>query len=124
MRWKKSMSAIAGVAAMVLTAAPALADPPPVFSAYTYTNNMHPLGFSARGNTTTPFTANSDLAFWGKTVYQGNYDGFRIIDATEPDNLMALNDYRACAGNQGDVIVWGTLLVRSWNSPGARGRDL
>ena len=91
------------------------------WSTFTYTNNMHPLGFSARGNTTSPFTANSDLAFWGKTAYHGNYDGFRIIDVTEPDNPVELNDYRGCAGNQGDVIIWRNILVRSWNSPAPAG---
>ena len=122
MRWKRLVPALVATAGIVLAAAPpALADPPPVSSAYTYTQNMHPMGFSPRANTASPFTANSDLAFWGKTVYQGNYDGFRIIDATEPDNPIELNDYRACFGNQGDVIVWGTILVRSWNSPAPAG---
>jgi hypothetical protein len=98
----------------------ASAVPPPT-STFTFTNNMHPLGFSPRANTQSPFTANSDIAFWGKTAYHGNYDGFRIIDITEPDNPVELNDYRACAGNQGDVIVWGSILVRSWNSPAPAG---
>jgi hypothetical protein len=122
MRWKASVSAIAGTAALLLAAMPASAAPPPPFaSAYTYSDNMHPLGLSARANTQSPFTANSDLAFWGKTAYQGNYDGFRIIDVTEPDNPVQLEDYRDCAGNQGDVIIWGTTLVRSWNSPAPAG---
>jgi hypothetical protein len=95
----------------------AVAAPIPAVSTFTYTNNMHPMGFSARGNTISPFTANSDLAFWGKTAYQGNYDGFRIINVTEPDNPVELIDYRDCAGNQGDVIIWDDILVRSWNSP-------
>jgi hypothetical protein len=84
---------------------------------FAYTPNMHPMGFSARGNTNSPFTANSDLAFWGRFAYHGNYDGFRIIDISEPDNPVELLDYRDCAGNQGDVIIWGNILVRSWNSP-------
>jgi hypothetical protein len=37
----------------------------------------------------------------GKTAYQGNYDGFRIIDVAEPDNPVELNDYRECAGKPG-----------------------
>jgi hypothetical protein len=95
----------------------AAAAPIPAVSSFTHTKNMHAMGFSARGNTISPFTANSDLAFWGKTAYQGNYDGFRIIDVTEPDNPVELIDYRDCAGNQGDVIIWEDILVRSWNSP-------
>jgi LVIVD repeat-containing protein len=106
-------------ALLAIPAAASAADPP--WSTFTYTNNMHPLGFSARENTNSPFTANSDLAFWGKTAYQGNYDGFRIVDVTEPDNPVELNDYRDCAGNQGDVIIWQNILVRSWNSPAPAG---
>src|SRR5919106_4395472 len=108
------------VAGLVFTPGAASAQIPAV-SSFTYTNNMHPLGFSERENTISPFTANSDLAFWGKTAYQGNYDGFRIIDVTEPDNPVQLIDYRDCAGNQGDVIIWGSTLVRSWNSPAPAG---
>jgi hypothetical protein len=108
------------VAGLVLTPGAASAQIPAV-SSFTYTNNMHPLGFSERENTISPFTANSDLAFWGKTAYQGNYDGFRIIDVTEPDNPVELIDYRDCAGNQGDVIIWEDILVRSWNSPAPAG---
>ena len=91
-------------------------------STFTYSQNMHPLGFSPRENTTTPFTANSDLAFWGRTAYQGNYDGFRIIDISSPANPREILDYRDCAGNQGDVVVWGNILVRSWNSPARSAR--
>ncbi|HSM72226.1 MAG TPA: hypothetical protein VK851_11850 [Anaerolineales bacterium] len=90
-------------------------------STFTYTKNMHPMGFSARENTTSPFTANTDIAFWGKFAFHGNYDGFRIIDISEPDNPVEVLDYRECAGNQGDVIVWDNILVRSWNSPAPAG---
>jgi hypothetical protein len=121
MHWKAPASALAATAALFLTAVATPAAPPPFPSTFTYTENMHPLGFSARANTQVPFTANSDLAFWGKTVYQGNYDGFRIIDVTEPDNPVQLNDYRDCASNEGDVIIWRTILVRSWNSPAPAG---
>jgi hypothetical protein len=123
MRWKTHMAAliVGSVAVLVTTASAAMAIPVPAASTFTHTTNMHPLGFSERENTTSPFTANSDIAFWGKTAYHGNYDGFRIVDVTEPDNPVELNDYRACAGNQGDVIVWGNILVRSWNSPAPAG---
>ena len=36
---------------------------------------------------------------------------------------MQIVDWDECAsptntvGNQGDVIIWGDLLIRSWNSP-------
>lgn len=90
-------------------------------STFSYTQNMHPMGYSARENTTSPFTANSDIAFWGNYAYHGNYDGFRIVDISAPANPVEVLDYRDCAGNQGDVIVWGNILVRSWNSPAPAG---
>jgi hypothetical protein len=96
---------------------------------FTYTQNMQPMGYSERivppsGPGSGLF--NSDLAFWGKKAIQGSYEGFRIIDITEPDNPVAIVNYDQCvqdstAGNQGDVIVWGTILVRSWNSPAPAG---
>ena len=92
-----------------------------VVSTFDYTPNMHPLGYSARENSNSPFTANSDLAFWGNYVYQGNYDGFRIIDVSAPAKPVEILDYRDCFGNQGDVIVWDNILVRSWNSPAPSG---
>ena len=60
---------------------------------------------------------NSDLAFWGNTAYQGTYNGFRIIDITDPDNPGELITYEGCEGNQGDIMIWETLLIRTWNGP-------
>jgi hypothetical protein len=99
-----------------------------VTSAFDYTKNMHPQGFSANPvplDNTVPGSGvfNSDLAFWGRTAVQGTYSGFRLVDITEPDNPTEIVDWTECAsptntvGNQGDVIVWGDLLIRSWNSP-------
>jgi hypothetical protein len=101
---------------------PASAEPiEDAVATFDYSQNMHPMGFSARENTASPFTANSDIAFWGKLAVHGNYDGFRLVDITEPDNPVELLDYRDCAGNQGDVLVWDTILIRSWNSPAPAG---
>jgi PA domain/LVIVD repeat len=94
-------------------------------STFTYTKNMKPQGYSPR---VVPLTGagsgiyNSDLAFWGKRAFQGTYSGFRIVDVSDPENPVELENYAECSpgttqGNQGDVIVWGDLLVRSWNSP-------
>jgi LVIVD repeat len=59
---------------------------------------------------------NSDLAFWGNLVYAGNYNGFRIIDVSDPRQPRELVDY-PCRGPQNDVSVWrsrgGTLLFLS-----------
>ncbi|HYY79393.1 MAG TPA: hypothetical protein VFD04_09455 [Actinomycetes bacterium] len=46
-----------------LLALPVDASAAPFPTVFTYSQNMHPLGFSPRANTVSPFTANSDLAF-------------------------------------------------------------
>jgi hypothetical protein len=58
---------------------------------------------------------NSDIAFWGNLSFNGNYDGFRII-RNSPGNPKEIN-WTHCNGNQGDIVVWGDILVRAWNSP-------
>ena len=114
------------VAAIGAGPSPAAAAPAAV-STYTFTQNMHPLGHSARNvalENAAPGAGiyNSDIAFWGRRAYQGTYSGFRIVDVSDPENPVQLNNYEQCSpgtaqGNQGDVIVWGDILVRSWNSP-------
>ena len=114
------------VVVLLVVAAPASAQFDAV-SSYTWTKNMHPLGHSARAvplENASPVDGiyNSDIAFWGKTAFQGTYEGFRIIDIADPENPVEVNDYAECSpattqGNQGDVVVWDDILVRSWNSP-------
>jgi hypothetical protein len=114
---------VAGVALLPGAAAAQQRLAPPVES-YTYTQNMHPLGYSPMGNTPNlpglTFTANSDLAFSGNLVFQGHYDGFRIINVASPANPREIS-FTTCAGNQGDLVVYGDILVRSWNSPAPAG---
>lgn len=116
------------VLAFALPLVAVAAVPPDVISKYTYTKNLHPMGYSERDVpllNTTPGSGsfNSDLAFWGKMAVQGTYAGFRLIDITQPDNPTEIIDWEDCAsrenttGNQGDVIVWENLVIRSWNSP-------
>jgi hypothetical protein len=109
----------------------ASAVPPGAASAtatFEYTKNMHPLGFSPNPvplDNTVPGQGvfNSDLAFWGNTAVQGTYSGFRLVNVEEPDNPVEIVDWTECTsptsttGNQGDVIIWGDLVIRSWNSP-------
>ncbi|HXV35105.1 MAG TPA: hypothetical protein VD769_13945, partial [Gaiellaceae bacterium] len=104
--------------------------PPSAASAtatFEYTQNMHPLGYSEREiplDNTVPGAGsfNSDLAFWGSTAVQGTYAGFRLIDISAPSNPKEIIDWEECAsftnsqGNQGDVIIWDDLVIRSWNS--------
>jgi len=117
--------ALVAVAALSLSFTAGAQTVEDAVSTFTYTKNMTPQGYSPR---VVPLTGagsgiyNSDLAFWGKTAYQGTYSGFRIVDVSDPENPVELQNYEECSpgttqGNQGDVIVWGNLLVRSWNSP-------
>jgi hypothetical protein len=125
MRSRLLLTAIATSAflAVPLGASGAPPDAAKATSTYTYTKNMHPLGYSANLYPNTPdFDGwNSDLAFWGKTAYQGTIEGFRILDVSSPAKPREVIDYTDCAGDQGDVIIWRNILVRSWNSPAEAG---
>ncbi len=59
---------------------------------------------------------NSDLAFWGRLAYAGHYDGFQIVDASNPRKPKQLVDF-ACPGSQHDVSVWQNLLFVSVETP-------
>ena len=84
------------------------------------TNNLRPLGHieepaslltgEGGGN------IHTDLAFWGKHAFQGSWLGFNIRDISAPRNPKQVS-FTSCQGSQGDVVVWGDILVRSWNSP-------
>lgn len=63
-----------------------------------------------------PSHRNSDLAFWGRTAYAGNYDGFRIIDVADPEKPVVVNDV-VCPGAQHDVSIWKGLLITSIDAP-------
>jgi hypothetical protein len=61
---------------------------------------------------------NSDLAFDGNIAYQGHWSGFRVLDVSDPANPVQLSNYEGCAhpSGQGDIVVWGDILVRTWDS--------
>ena len=61
-------------------------------------------------------TVNSDLAFWGNLAFHGRYDGFRVIDVSDPGRPKEIAKVD-CPGAQGDVAVWDTLLFRSVDRP-------
>src|ERR687896_2560848 len=78
-----------------------------------HSQNMHVLGASLRAGAVTgpppvgpgdvPWdTRNTDLAFWGDTAIQGRYDGFRVIDASEPGTPTE-TAFFSCVSPQGDV---------------------
>ncbi len=64
---------------------------------------------------------NSDIAFWGNLAFNGNYNGWRVIDISDPDNPVEIA-HPECNGDQGDIVVWQNILVRSWNSKKATDR--
>ena len=89
-----------------------------------HTQNMHALGHSPHPATFMGVPAaqrnvNSDIAFRGNLIFNGNYDGFRIIKDS-PGNPKEIT-WAHCTGDQGDIVVWGDILVRAWNSPGPAG---
>jgi hypothetical protein len=90
-----------------------------------HTQNMHALGHSPHpasffGATAAERNVNSDIAFWGNLVFNGNYDGFRIVRRS-PGNPKEIT-WAHCNGDQGDIVVWEDILVRTWNSPAPAGR--
>jgi hypothetical protein len=108
---------VGSVTALALAGMPAQAD----HATRPHTQNVH-----AKGHSPHPATflgepdgvrhINSDIAFWGNLAFNGNYDGWRVIDISDPDNPIELA-HPSCNGDQGDIFVWENLLVRSWNSP-------
>ena len=85
-----------------------------------HTQNMHAMGHSPHiatflGAADGVRHITSDIAFQGRLAFQGNFDGFRIIDISDPDDPREIVHER-CNGDQGDIVVWGDILVRSWNT--------
>ncbi len=62
---------------------------------------------------------NSDLAFVGSYVVQGNYSGYQVWDISNPRNV-ALKTAYLCPASQSDVSVYKNLLFVSAEAPTAR----
>ncbi len=63
--------------------------------------------------------ANSDLAFQGNHLFQGNFYGVNIYDISNPANTKLLTSL-VCPGGQGDVSVYKNLLFMSVEMPNGR----
>ena len=63
--------------------------------------------------------ANSDLAFQGHHLFQGNFYGVSIYDISNPANTTLLTSL-VCPGGQGDVSVYKNLLFMSVEMPNGR----
>jgi hypothetical protein len=114
----KLFLALAAVAVGIVAAPLTASGRPPIDAVKTfeYTKNMKPEGHSPRATGVT----NSDLAFWGDLAFQGTYDGFRIVDIENPRDPQEIV-FQPCNGNQGDIVVWEDILLRSYNAPAPAG---
>jgi hypothetical protein len=63
--------------------------------------------------------ANSDLAFQGNHLFQGNFYGFNIYDISNPAKASLLTSV-VCPGGQGDPSVYKNLLFFSVEMPNGR----
>jgi hypothetical protein len=63
--------------------------------------------------------ANSDLAFQGNHLFQGNFYGVNIYDISNPAQAALLTSM-VCPGGQGDVSVYKNLLFMSVEMPNGR----
>src|SRR6185312_14312020 len=63
--------------------------------------------------------ANSDLAFQGNHVFQGNFYGVSFYDISDPAKI-SLATTLVCPGGQGDVSVYGHLLFMSVEATNGR----
>jgi hypothetical protein len=63
--------------------------------------------------------ANSDFAFQGTHLFQGNFYGVNIYDISKPAKVSLLTSM-VCPGGQGDVSVYGNLMFMSVEMPNGR----
>lgn len=62
---------------------------------------------------------NSDIAFAGKYLFGGNYEGINIYDISDPAKI-SLTTSIICPGGQGDVSVYGHLMFMSVEAANGR----
>jgi hypothetical protein len=63
--------------------------------------------------------ANSDFAFQGNHLFQGNFYGVSFYDIGDPAKVSLITTL-VCPGGQGDVSVYGNLLFMSVEMPNGR----
>ncbi|HKX28608.1 MAG TPA: hypothetical protein VJ302_12980 [Blastocatellia bacterium] len=63
--------------------------------------------------------ANSDLAFQGNYLFQGNFYGVNIYDISNPAKAQLVTSM-VCPGGQGDVSVYKNLMFMSVEMPNGR----
>ncbi len=107
---------------------PNASNPPAVPVPGTFTGGVdQALGLSQAATATSTGVAleakfsrrNTDLAFWGNTIVQGDERGIRTFSASAfsgPGPVTPLADF-ACNGGYGDVSVYKNLVFRSIDRP-------
>ncbi len=120
MRRNALVIALLSAVALLGPAAPAVAD----HADRPHSTNLKGMGHldapaSFLPGQATPEGVNTDLAFSGNLIFQGTYNGFRVAHRS-PGNPREIS-FTTCTGNQGDVVVYENVLVRSWNSPAPAG---
>jgi hypothetical protein len=118
------MSRLARLVALAVVAAGMLAFP--AIAAAGHENDPRTDNLRPRGHIFEPAVlggfgggnpdVHTDIAFWGKYAYQGNWDGFNIRDIRSANHPRQVSR-TFCDGNQGDIVVWKDILVRAWNTP-------
>jgi hypothetical protein len=63
--------------------------------------------------------SNSDLAFQGNRLFQGNFYGVNFYDISNPAKASLVTSL-VCPGGQGDVSVYGNMLFMSVEMPNGR----
>lgn len=63
--------------------------------------------------------ANSDMAFQGNHLFQGNFYGISFFDISDPSKPSVITSL-VCPGGQGDVSVYKNLLFMSVEQPNGR----
>ncbi|MEN3615887.1 hypothetical protein AAH979_41165 [Plantactinospora sp. ZYX-F-223] len=69
-----------------------------------------------QGTFATEGALDSDLAFQGRYVFAGNYEGFVIYDVKNPARPSIVSQVQ-CSGSQNDISVYGDLLFLSTDDP-------
>lgn len=82
-------------------------------------STARPAGFFNAANPNDLMKINSDLAFRGNLIVQGNFHGFLIWDATNTQ-APKLRTAFVCPGGQMDPTVYGNLLFLASEMPNGR----
>src|SRR5687767_13625099 len=96
-----SVLAVLGVLSFPIVAAADHATRPQTSNIHAKGHSPHPATFLQPDGVR---EVNSDIAFQGNVAFNGNYNGFRVIDISDPDSPVEIV-HQGCNGDQGDIVV-------------------